>query len=48
MMCSDLEDVLRGGVPREYGAAAGMGSYYACIAPSRLYDRLIKMRKRLG
>lgn len=64
-MCGDLEDVLKGGLPREYGeppptqtqtpppkAAAGdpqqEGDYYTRLAPSPLYDRLLKLRKRLG
>ena len=56
LMCADLEDVLQGGLPREYGdpppppppQQQQQGDYYKRLAPSTLYDRLLKLRKRLG
>lgn len=84
-MCGDLQDILRGHTPRQYGgtsvgasvgrgaepsrpgsaaaaAAAqgaagrerhgggsgGDGSVYECLAPSPLYDKLLKLKRPLG
>lgn len=51
LMCGDLQQVLRGNVPRAYGSelrvkgeVAGAASYQR-LAPSPLYDKLLKLKK---
>ncbi len=62
MMCSDLQDVLHGRVPRAYGAPSeasaaklgndsgrgANGASYELIAPSALYEKLLKLKRPLG
>jgi hypothetical protein len=48
-MCQDFQDVLHGAAPRPYGGGgAAVPSNYECLAPSPLYDKLLKLRKPLG
>ena len=80
-MCGDLQDILKGHMPRQYGGASvgtsvgrgvGLsrpgsaaaqggvgrerhgassgadGSLYECLAPSSLYDKLLKLKRPLG
>jgi hypothetical protein len=54
LMCSDLQAILGGRVPRKYGevpvpvGSADDSNWFQCIAPSPLLEKLVKLRGRGG
>jgi hypothetical protein len=50
MMCSDLLDILNGRIPRAYGSARSgiCQENFEQLAPSPLYEKLVKLKKPLG